>query len=356
MYLRQTLRGTKVVDLSRLLPGPLCTGILAAYGAEVVKVEDPRRGDWAKTVPPLFGGANLTYTNINRGKEIVNLDLKSQPDRERFWELVRRADVLVESFRPQVTSRLGIDYQTVKEYNPALIYVSMSAYGGRGTWATRPGHDLNCLALAGVLDLNRDGNGRPVIPGVQISDLSIALWGVIGVLLALRRREETGKGCHLELSLLGTTLPWLVGELHRLVPPASAPAAGGVPGYLGGAFACYNLYPVAGGRWAALCALEVHAWRQVCLRLGREEWIDWQFLPEKQPEIIRTLSEVFSSAAAEHWAEVLGEEVGFTPVLNVEEVAAHPMPASAGVLERAEIAPGVEGYQVAWNACLQTEE
>ncbi|MCR4420673.1 MAG: CoA transferase [Clostridia bacterium] len=355
--MRGALHGLRVLDLSRLLPGPLCTAILAAYGADVTKVEDPHRGDWAKTVPPLFGGANLTYTNVNRGKRIIELDLKSEPDRERFWELVDASDALVQSFRPGVVRRLGIDYAAVRERNPRLVYVSLSAFGEEGELAGRAGHDLNCLALAGLLDLNRDDRGRPVIPGVQISDLSIALWGVVGVLLALAQRQRTGRGCHLELSLLGVSLSWLVGELHRLGTGAgAAEAAFPVPGFLGGALACYNLYPVKGGRFAALCALEPHSWREVCLRLGREEWIDWQFLPEKQGEMIRALGETFSAAPWEHWGQVLGEQVAFSPVLSVEEVAAHPAPASTGVLEKTALAPGLEVYQVAWGACVRAAE
>jgi crotonobetainyl-CoA:carnitine CoA-transferase CaiB-like acyl-CoA transferase len=291
------------------------------HGAEVVKVEDSQRGDWAKTIPPLINGQNLIYQQLNEGKEIVKLNFEDKNAIKKLLLMVEKSDVLVESFKPGIADRLGIGWEAVSKVNPRMVYVSLSAYGQKGDQFGKAGHDLNCLALSGILDLNRDERGKPVVPGIQISDVTLSLWAVIAVLLALRQRDETNCGSFLDLSLLAGVLPYLVTHL---------PGLAGLEGkdnlhYLTGKFACYQVYRAADGNYLALGALEEKFWESFCNKIGRTEWVPLQLALDWQQELIKGIQELIATKNGAEWLQFFrGTEVCLTPILRVGEVPGHP--------------------------------
>jgi crotonobetainyl-CoA:carnitine CoA-transferase CaiB-like acyl-CoA transferase len=206
------LKGIRVLDLSRLLPGPFLTMILADMGADVVKVEDPRVGDYMRAFPPGKGGMSGRFLAVNRGKRSLALDLKDAAAREAFLRMVERSDVVVESFRPGVMDRLGVGYDALRAKNPKIVLCSISGYGATGPYVERAGHDLNYIGLAGVLAMGSEARGRaPAMPGVQIADFAGGgLWGATAVLGALVGRERTGEGAHLDISMTEGAMTLLI--------------------------------------------------------------------------------------------------------------------------------------------------
>ncbi|MGH9672219.1 MAG: CaiB/BaiF CoA transferase family protein, partial [Bryobacteraceae bacterium] len=198
----QTLDGIVILDLTRLLPGAVATQRLAAQGAEVIKIEEPGAGDYARRMPPLIDGVGAVFLRTNAGKKSVALNLKDPRGREALLRLAAIADVLVEGFRPGVMDRLGLGCETLHTRYPHLIYASLTGYGSDGPRSAWAGHDVNYLATAGVLDLIGPAGGPPVIPGVQIADIAGgSLQLIIGILLALLDRQRTGHGCRVDVSM-----------------------------------------------------------------------------------------------------------------------------------------------------------
>ena len=231
----------RVLDLSRLLPGPYCSRILADFGFEVIRVEPPSGSDWARYAPPLDPetGQGLLFQHLNRGKRSLTLNLKEAEGRAILLRLVETADVLLESFRPGVMERLDLGYEALVQANPRIVYCSLSGYGPAGPYRERAGHDLNYQGLAGVLDLTGPRDGPPSMPGVPLADLSGALLAATGILAALLERENSGMGQRVDSSLLGGALSFL--------PLAIAQWKGGQPpargtGELSGGAVCYNIY------------------------------------------------------------------------------------------------------------------
>lgn len=282
------LEGIRILDLTRLLPGAVATQWLAEYGAEVIKVEQPGIGDYARDAY-----AEL-FEQTNRGKKSVEIDLKTQ--KESFLKLVQRADVLIEGFRPGVMDRLGLGYGVLEALNPRLIYVALTGYGSEGKHALLAGHDVNYLAMSGVLDLIRADDGRPVIPGVQIADLAGgSMHAMIDILLALEARHRSGRGQRVEVSMTD--------GLKALLPVARA----GGSELLSGRYACYHVYAAFGNTYVAVGALEPKFWANLCREIECEGLIDLQFSPE-QRAVISVLTQAFKAATAEEWFERIGDK------------------------------------------------
>jgi crotonobetainyl-CoA:carnitine CoA-transferase CaiB-like acyl-CoA transferase len=284
------LDGIVVLDLARLLPGEAAVGMLASFGAEVIPVKLPE------------------------------YDLKTVGGKTALLNLAERADVLVESFRPGVMRRFGLGYDTLRAHNERLIYVAITGYGQEGSYAPLAGHDINYLALAGVLDITGVKDGGPVIPGVQIADLAGgSMQAVIGILLALAERQKTGRGAMVDVSMMHGSL-WML-AVPLMLHATQRPTARG-DALLTGRYACYNLYQTAGGRWLAVGALEPKFWENLCRALECEEFIAHQFAERaRQREMIDTLGETFRRRTAEEWFELLKDrDVCVTPVRNLAEV------------------------------------
>ncbi|MEM2866084.1 MAG: CaiB/BaiF CoA-transferase family protein [Candidatus Hadarchaeales archaeon] len=314
------LEGIRVVDLTRYLP---FTTLLADLGADVIKVEEPGRGDYARTLPPYFSA-------INRNKRSLTLNLQSPAGREVLHRLVERSDVLVENFRPGVMEEWGLDYPALNRVNPGLIYCSISGYGGRGPYRGLPGHDINYISIGGILGLTRDAEGRPVVPGVQIADVGGCLLATVAILSALLQRERTGKGQHLELSLLGASLFFLTlpSSLHLEGWEVSGET---LP--LLGRFPCYTVYRTSDGKYLSVGCLEEGFWRRLCRALGKEEYGDHQWDPGKREEIFEAFRRIFQTRTREEWFRILAEaDVPAAPVCSLEEVFSDPQVRETGMV------------------------
>ena len=317
------LDGLVVLDLTRLLPGAAATMQLASFGAEVIKIEEPGAGDYARSIPPRLDGEGAVFRVVNRGKKSVVLDLKSETGRGAFLKMAATADVVVESFRPGTMGRLGLSYAALRERNARLIYVSITGYGQDGPWAGLAGHDVNYLALGGALDLIGARGGPPEIPGVQIADLAGAMQAVTGVLLALAARAQTGRGQAVDVSMMDS-VAWML-PVALGVHAATGELPGRGDGVLAGRYACYHLYEAADGRWLAVGALEPKFWQTLCRALECEQLIADQFAEDpRREQVIAELARIFRTRSAAEWFARLGPvDACVTPVRNIAEVMEH---------------------------------
>ena len=310
----------RVLDLSRLFPGPYCSRILADLGAEVIKVELPGGGDWSRYVPPLdpASGEGMLFRALNRGKKSLTLNLKSPEGRAILLRLVDTADVLLETFRPGVMERLGLDYAGLAEANPRLVYCSLSGYGQTGPYRDRAGHDLNYQGLAGLLDLTGRRDVPPGMPGAPAADLGGALWAAIGILAALLAREQTGRGQRVDGSLLGGALACLTLPLTRHL--GGQPMQRGASD-LNGGLVCYNVYQTADGGHVTLSALEPEFWAAFCAAAGCQDLLDQQFAPAMPGEpAYDRLCALFRTRPRDEWGQALaGFDTCCEPVYAVGE-------------------------------------
>jgi alpha-methylacyl-CoA racemase len=265
------LSGTRVIDLSRHLPGPLATLLMADMGAEVIKVESPA-GDEMRSIGPVGpNGRSVLFDTVNAGKRSLRLDLKTPAGKDELLALVRSADVLVESFRPGVMARLGVGAEVLRAAHPGLIVVSMSGYGQSGPMRDAAGHDANYLALGGVLAAS--GSARhPSYLHPPMADCTASIFALSSVLGALLARTRDGKGCVIDLALADVMMPFQLFSLASLGLTGQAPGA--EEGLLNGGWACYRPYPLRDGGVVALGAVEPHFWRTFCNVSSHPEWID----------------------------------------------------------------------------------
>src|SRR5689334_531048 len=320
--LADALRGIRVLDLSRLLPGPYLTMVLADMGADVVKVEDPRVGDYLRAFPPAKGGLGGRYLAVNRGKRSLALDLKAPAGRDALLRLAARADVVVESFRPGVMDKLGLGYAELSARNGKIIVCSISGFCQTGRYRHRAGHDLDYIGLAGVLAMGGPAGGAPAMPGVQIADLAGgALWSATAILGALVGRERTGRGAHLDISMTEGALALLAAELGNL-DCGARPTRGTET--LNGGMACYGVYRTQDDRYLAVGALEPKFWIALNTALGRKP--DVSELVGDQAKVRGELQAIFSTKTAAEWATHLApHDCCVEIILEAEELADHPL-------------------------------
>lgn len=318
------LSGLKILDLSRLLPGPLMTRLFADLGADVVKVESPGAPDPVRFVPPLDGEISCAFRALNRGKRSVALDLKSEEGRERYFALADRADAVVESFRPGVIDRLGVGYEALRARRADAILCSITGFGQSGADARRAGHDLGYLARAGVLTMSGGEGGRVDHPGVQLADIAGgSLSAGFGLLAALFRRDRTGQGAHLDVSMTRGAMVTLVMALGQALEERVRTHG---EHDLAGALPCYSLYRTRDGRSMALAALEPKFFQAFCTRIGRPELASSGWSRGDEGVKIRAeLAAIFAEKTQAEWAEFLGDtDCCCEPVRTPEEALADP--------------------------------
>jgi crotonobetainyl-CoA:carnitine CoA-transferase CaiB-like acyl-CoA transferase len=318
----QALEGLRVLDLTRLLPGAVATQLLRDFGAEVIKVEAPGVGDYARSLLTTDGNSPI-FAATNRGKKSIVLDLKQPDGRDALLRLAENADVLIEGFRPGVMARLGLSYEELHKRNDRLIAASLTGFGQHSPYSDLAGHDINYLAMAGVLDLIGAKDGPPAIPGIQIADLAGgAMQVVIGILLALAARERTGKGQFIDVSMMDGSAAMLTIAL------ATGAKSKRGDDTLSGRYACYNVYECKDGRWLSVGALETKFWQNLCRELDREDLIADQFSGEpRQSEIKAALVSTFRERTAGDWFAVLGpKDCCVAPVRTVAEASADIRP------------------------------
>jgi crotonobetainyl-CoA:carnitine CoA-transferase CaiB-like acyl-CoA transferase len=326
------LDGIRILDLTWYLPH---TTILADFGAEVIKIEPPKRGDPARLAPPLIRGVSAYFVNAHRNKKSVTLNLRSDKGREIFYRLVKTADVVIESFRPGVTKRLGIDYDTLKNVNPRIIYVSVTGYGQAGPYRDLPGHDINYISIAGILGLTGQYGGSPVIPGVQIADYTACMLAAIAILIALRARDKTGKGQYIDISMAHGALWLLIPFTSEYFMTGKAPERG--RHFLTGYYPFYNIYETSDGKYISIGCLEEHFWRNLCKALGREDLAGLQWDEEKREEVMKQLQEIFKTKTRDEWFKLLRDaDVPIAPVYSLDEVFNDPQIQYRKVIEEVE--------------------
>jgi alpha-methylacyl-CoA racemase len=316
------LEGLRVLDLTRLLPGGFCSMLLADFGADVIKVEDTRLGDYVRWAPPFYDGVQASagsalFLSLNRGKRSIRVDLKSPDGKDVLLRLVREADVLLESFRPGVLDRLGVGYERLREENPGLVYGAITGYGQDGPGRERSGHDLNYLGLNGILGLSGEADGPPVSSSAQIADLGGgALMAVVGVLIALRERERSGQGQLVDCSMFDGSLSFLAMLAAEMLAGGPVPRRGGLR--LAGGIVCYRPYRCADG-YVTLGALEPKFWAAFCRGVGREDLVEHAFDPPGS-ETHRAVSDIFAARTREQWRAFAAEhDCCLEPVLGLDE-------------------------------------
>ncbi|MBO8169831.1 MAG: CoA transferase [Thermoanaerobacteraceae bacterium] len=320
----QFLKEMRILDLTRLLPGPYATQLLGDLGAEVLKVEDPEVGDYMRWMEPCFPGTreSALFWGLNRNKKSMTLNLKSEAGREIFFKLVQEYDIVIEGFRPGVMAKLGLDFDTLQTVNPRVIMCSVTGYGQDGPYRDRAGHDINYNALAGSLGLTGMAGGPPVIPAVQIADIGGgALMAAVGILAAYISRQQTGRGQYIDVSMLDGVVSWMVMPLMQLA--AGDPALKRGESMLNGGYPCYNVYRTRDGKYMSLGALELKFWKAFCRIVGREDLIPKQYV--RDPQVKKEVQDIFAQKTRDEWAEVFADgDVCCEPVLDVTEIGEHP--------------------------------
>lgn len=320
------LNGIRVLDLTRLVPGPYASQLLADLGAEVIKVEEPKRGDYARDISPKKDGVGIIFRALNRGKKSVSIDLSQDRGREILYRMVEDTDVFIEGNRPGVAEKLQIDYDTLTEYNSSLVYCSLSGYGQDGPYRDRPGHDLNYSSYTGLMDMTRsDEDGRPALTGFPISDMAGGLMAAFRICGALAGRGMNNQeGTYLDVSLTEACLSFsqpvsvlaLAGKNPR--PRKSA---------FTGKYPCYDVYECKEGEYVSLAALEQKFWKSFCRTVGKEDLIEHHLSddPDTREFVRSELQELFSGKSREEWVQDLeGEGVMVSGVRTPGEAVNDP--------------------------------
>ena len=314
------LEGLRVVDLSQFLPGPQLTLMMADHGAEVIKIEPPGDGEPGRYIGASEGGNTVFFRNTQRGKKSFCVNLKSDLGREAVLKLAETADVFIEAFRPGVVDRLGVGYAAVAARNPRIVYCSISAFGQDGPYRDLPAHDLATESLAGIVSLNVGNDGEPVMPHVPVADITASLHALAGVLMALYRREQTGRGDYLDIAMLDSAIAWTPNITGSTFAEKRPPRPKEERSLGGAAF--YNIYRTSDGRHVVLGAQELKFARNLLGELGRPEFIE---LCERGPgahqaPLTAYLREVFATRTRAEWIEWFrGKDIGFAWVNDLRE-------------------------------------
>lgn len=313
------LEGLKVLDLSQFLPGPHFTMMMGDHGADVIRIEAPV-GEPTRTIGARQGNASVWFRNTHRGKKSVVLDLKRPEGVAAFMQLVQTADVVVEAFRPGTVDRLGIGYDAVSAVNPRIVYVSIAAFGQTGPLARRPAHDLSIQAESGVVSLNRSPDGVPALPGVPAADMAGSLMAMNGVLMALLRREKTGRGDYIDISMQDSLMSWLVNVVGPVFGEERDLVLAEERGFGGNAL--YNIYECADGRHLTLGGAEIKFAKNLLDALGRPDLVALCKLPPGpgQEPVRAFLRETIRQQPLSHWEAFLAPlDVCWAPMRTLKE-------------------------------------
>lgn len=329
------LEGVRVLDLSQFLPGPHLTMTMADHGAEVTKIEPPGAGEPVRQVGYRAGGESVWFRNTHRGKRSVVLDLKDPAGVASFLRLADDADVIVEAFRPGVVERLGVGYEAVRVRNPRIVYASIAAFGQTGPERLRPAHDIAIQALAGVVSLNLGQDGAPASPHMPVADMAGSLMALAGILMALLRREATGKGDYIDVAMRDATMAWLPNVVGPVFAENRAPRVKQERSF--GGYALYAIYATADGGQIALGGVEHKFARTLLSALGRPDLGELACGPpgDGQEPVKAFLSAAFLTRTRAEWESwFAGRDVCFAPVLDLKEAFEHPQTAAREMLVR----------------------
>ncbi|MGD2201076.1 MAG: CaiB/BaiF CoA-transferase family protein [Candidatus Bathyarchaeota archaeon] len=318
------LKGIRVLDLTRVLAGPFCSMTLSDLGAEIIKVEIPGRGDDTRGYPPFVNGVSSYFMSINRGKKSITLNLKTDEAREAFHRIAEKCDVVLENYRPGVTARLGVDYETLKKVNPRLVYCSISSFGQTGPYAQWPGYDLIIQGMGGLMGITGEPDSPPVRIGMAITDIGAGMYAIIAILAALRAREKTGAGQYLDISMIDGSVSWMTYLAGNYF------ATGKVPQKMGSAHPSivpYQAFEAGDGRGLLIAAGNDRLFSILTNAMGLEELNDDPRYStndkrvENRDTLIPHLQEEFRKKGRDKWLEEL-RALGFpcAPVYTLDEI------------------------------------
>jgi crotonobetainyl-CoA:carnitine CoA-transferase CaiB-like acyl-CoA transferase len=345
------LTGIKILDLTKLAPGPHCTMILGDLGADIIRVEEPgeptgRRADQAggqaRAPRPSYAPTNA----VARNKRSIGLNLKSEPGREIFFRLAQDADVVVEEFRPGVAKRLGIDYEVLARRNPRLIYCAVTGFGQNGPYRDLVGHDLNYIAQAGALGLIGRKDQMPTIPLNLLADYAGGgMHAAIGVLAALVARNQTGRGQYVDIAMLDGVMLLLGQALSTYFGSGKVPARGTMPGDGGAPF--YNIYETSDGKLITIASMEPWFYANLCRALHCEQYIGGQYEREKWPEMFEHFARTFKSKTRDEWWQILtGADICAGRMLTLDELENDPQIRARNMIVEVETPTGETVKQV----------
>jgi crotonobetainyl-CoA:carnitine CoA-transferase CaiB-like acyl-CoA transferase len=318
------LEGIRVIDLTRLAPGPYCTMFLADLGADVIKVEPG--GGRAGVMSAMIAGDERTrlHNAEGRNKKSIVLNLKMEQGQEVFYKLAKTADVIVEEFRPGVTKRLNVDYETIRKINPRVVYCSLTGYGQDGPYEQFAGHDINYISTAGAQGMIGERGGRPIVITNLLADYAAGgMHAAIGVLAALMARDRTGKGQHVDIAMTDGVISLMHAEAANYFATGRVPSTGDILMFGGAPF--YNIYETKDGKYVSLGTLEPWFYENLCKALGREDFIAHEFSGEKWAEINSFFREVFLTKTRDEWVNLLRQtDTCVAPVYSLDEVFSDP--------------------------------
>ena len=332
------LDGVRILDLTRLLPGPYATQLLGDAGAEVIKVEQPEIGDYMRAEEPRVpGGDSHVFATLNRNKSSVSLDLKDDRGREAFLTLAETADAVIEGFRPGVVDRLGIGYDVVAERNESIVYCSISGYGQDSPYEQWAGHDINYIGVGGLLGMTGSPEETPTIPGLPVADFAGGMMGAHAVMVGLWKAAQTGEGEYYDVSMTDVIVSWL--SLYAplaLNPDAEAPGRGGT--MPAGKYPCYSVYETKDGKYLTVGAMEPHFWENLCVELDLEEYANpadhFPETDERIETVEAALASRFGERTLEEWMDrVDPAEIPIAPVNDLEEVWNDPQAVERGLVQ-----------------------
>lgn len=318
------LEGIRVLDLSQFLPGPHFTMMMSDHGADVIRIESPA-GEPTREIGTRQDNESVWFRNTHRGKRSVVLNLKDPEGLQAFLDMARDCDVIVEAFRPGVVQRLGIGYEAIRAINPRVVYCSIAAFGQTGPLAQRPAHDLSIQAESGLVSLNLSADGSPAMPAIPSADMASSLMAMNGVLMALLRREKTGEGDYIDISMQDSLVSWLVNVVgpvfaeDRTLEPKNERSFGGA--------AMYNIYACADGKYLTLGGSEIKFAENLLNALGRPDLIPLCKRPPgpEQLPVKQFFTETFLSQPLAHWEALLAPlDVCWAPMKNLHEALQSP--------------------------------
>lgn len=319
------LTGIRILDLTRLYPGPLGTMMLADMGAEVIKVEDMNSPDYMRHYPPYIASESAGFLAVNRSKRSFALNLKVKKGVDIFLSLVKTADIVVEQFRPGILDEMGLGYEHARQVKKDIIYVSVTGYGQNGPYARHAGHDINYIGYSGILAATGSAKTGPIIPGPQIADVAGgAYMAIIACLCALWARQKSGQGQSVDVSMLDAILPLMTLQMAHYQASGIAPARG--ESALTGGLACYGVYPCADRKYIALGILEEKFWKNFCEMTGRSDWLSKQFVIGEEADKLRAeIAALFKSKTRNEWITAGADyDICLTPVLEIAEIETDP--------------------------------
>lgn len=331
------LKGVRVLDLTRVLAGPFCSMTLSDLGAEVIKVEIPGRGDDTRAFPPYIDGESSYFMSLNRGKKSVTMNLKDEDATEALHRIAERCDVVLENYRPGVTARLGADYETLSRLNPRLVYCSISSFGQTGPYAQMPGYDLIIQGMGGLMGLTGEPGRPPVRVGMAVTDICAGMYAVIGILAALRVREETGRGQYIDVSMLDGSVSWMTYAAGNYF------ATGVNPPRMGSAhpsIAPYQAFPTGDGKYILIACGNDRLWEMLTDAMGAGElggnprFATNALRVEHMDILIPLLEKEFMKKPRDEWLEKL-QSIGFPcgPVYELDEMFRDPQVLARGMLK-----------------------